>query len=127
MEDDMGLRRNDTGNAVAKMQKGLLAWDPNVLPEFGADADYGAETEAAVSDYQKAAELDDTQDFIADGMLGVADPTTIAFILSNLTGEKGDKGDKGDKGNLGATGDPGARGPKGDPGPQPTSSTFGYD
>ena len=81
MEDDMGLRRNDFGNAVGKMQKGLLAWHADALPEYGSDKDYGAETEAAVSDYQKAADLDTTQDF---GTLGVADATTLAFILSNL-------------------------------------------
>ena len=81
MEDDMALRRNDTGNAVGKMQKGLLAWNATILPQWGADGDYGAETEAAVADYQRASNLDDAQDF---DTFGVADPTTIAFILSNL-------------------------------------------
>ncbi len=124
LDDEMGLRRGDTGNAVAKMQKGLLAWREDVLPEFGADADYGGETETAVSKYQKAADLDAAQDF---GTLGVADATTIAFILSNLTGEKGDKGDQGDDGDPGPEGDPGPQGDPGDPGPQPTSATFTYD
>ena len=77
----MALRRNDTGNAVTKMQKGLLAWNSDILPQWGADGDYGAETEAAVSAYQRAANLDPTQDF---GTLGVADGVTVGFILSNL-------------------------------------------
>ncbi len=81
MGDDMALRRNDTGNAVTKMQKGLLAWNPNSLPQWGADGDYGAETEAAVADYQRASNLEDAQDF---GIYGVADATTLTFILSNL-------------------------------------------
>ncbi len=109
MEDDMGLRRNDFGNAVGKMQKGLLAWDDSVLPAFGVDKDYGAETEVAVGDYQKAANLDDAQDF---GTLGVADATTLAFILSNLTGS----GEKGDDGADGTDGIDGTDGKDGDPG-----------
>jgi peptidoglycan hydrolase-like protein with peptidoglycan-binding domain len=77
----MALRRNDTGNAVTKLQHALLSWNPLALPTFGVDGDYGAETEAAVADYQRAADLDTTQDF---DTLGVADPTTIAYVLSNL-------------------------------------------
>ena len=117
MEDDMGLRRNDTGNAVAKMQKGLLAWHDDALPAFGADADYGAETEAAVSDYQKAADLDTTQDF---GTLGVADASTLVFILSNLDGggEKGDQGEQGIQGEQGEQGTTGGIGPEGPQGVQ---------
>lgn len=79
--DDMALRRNDVGNAVGKLQRGLLAWKPAALPQWGADKDYGAETEFWVGEYQKAADLDTTQEFET---LGVADPTTVAFILSNL-------------------------------------------
>ncbi len=107
MGDDMGLRRNDFGNAVGKMQKGLLAWRDDSLPQFGADKDYGAETEAAVGDYQKASNLDDAQDF---DTLGVADATTIAFILSNLTGEKGDQGEQGEQGEQGLQGEQGSPG-----------------
>ncbi len=110
MGDDMGLRRNDFGNAVGKMQKGLLAWDADSLPGFGADKDYGAETEVAVGDYQKAADLDTTQDF---DVLGVADPTTLTLILSNLTGGKGEQGEQGDTGEQG---EPGPQGVQGDPG-----------
>ncbi len=112
--DDMGLRRNDTGNAVARMQQGLLAWHDDSLPVFGADGDYGAETEAAVTDYQEAADLDTTQDF---DTLGVADPTTLALILSNLPGEPGSTGEQGVQGEPGLKGDPGPQGPTGPSGP----------
>ena len=110
----MGLRRNDTGNAVGKMQRGLLAWNEDALPEWGADLDYGAETEFWVGEYQKAADLDTTQDF---DTLGVADPTTLALILSNLPGEPGSTGEQGVQGEPGLKGDPGPQGPTGPSGP----------
>lgn len=34
--------------AVEKVQKALLIWDPDCLPRFGADGDYGSETAEAV-------------------------------------------------------------------------------
>ena len=55
----MALRRNDTGNAVTRHQHALQAWNPDALPQWGADGDYGAETEAWVVKYQSAAQLDD--------------------------------------------------------------------
>ena len=88
MEDDMALRRNDSGNAVKKLQRGLLAWNSAALPEDGADGDYGAETEDWVGQYQLAANLESTQDF---DVLGVADPTTVAFILSNRVSSSEDE------------------------------------
>ena len=118
MEDDMALRRGDTGNAVAKMQKGLLAWNPASLPSGGADGDYGAETEDAVSGYQNASNLDDTQDF---DTYGVADPTTLAYILSNLTGAKGDPGMQGIQGVEGIVGPQGMTGAPGPEGPAPVA------
>lgn len=52
-----GLRRGDVGEAVTLMQKQLLKWDPGCLPEYGADGDFGSETEAAVKAFQQAAGL----------------------------------------------------------------------
>lgn len=52
-----GLRRGDEGSAVKKMQEALLIWKPDCLPEWGADGDYGEETEKAVKAYQEAAGL----------------------------------------------------------------------
>ncbi len=77
MGDDMALRRNDTGNAVTRHQEALLAWRPSSLPRFGADGDFGAETEAAVTEYQKAADLDGTQDNVA----GIIDGITSNLLL----------------------------------------------
>ena len=52
-----GLHRGDEGSAVKKMQEALLIWKPDCLPEWGADGDFGEETEKAVKAYQGAAGL----------------------------------------------------------------------
>ena len=36
------------------MQRDLLIWDAGCLPKYGADGDFGAETEAAVKAFQQA-------------------------------------------------------------------------
>lgn len=52
-----GLRRGDYGTAVTVMQEALLRWDAMCLPKYGADGDFGAETEKAVQAFQQAAGL----------------------------------------------------------------------
>lgn len=52
-----GLHRGDEGSAVMKMQHALLLWKPDCLPKWGADGDFGAETENALEAYQKDAGL----------------------------------------------------------------------
>lgn len=47
------LYRGDNGEAVKEMQRLLITWKPGCLPKYGADGDFGAETEAALRDYQK--------------------------------------------------------------------------
>ena len=123
--DDMALRRNDTGIAVTRHQRALQAWNPEALPDFGADGDYGAETEAWVVKYQHAAQFDQTQDYEA----GVIDGVTSSLLIENLqqAGEKGDPGTDGVDGVDGIDGDPGAPGM---PGPVPTAgkiSDFVYE
>ena len=54
---DDELRRGDTGDAVTALQKALLIWDANCLPDYGADGDFGEETEKAVKAFQKSAGL----------------------------------------------------------------------
>ena len=70
---EMSLKKGDKGNAVQKHQTGLIAWNPNALPKFGADADFGGETETWVKTYQEAADLPTT---------GVIDGVTSALIIS---------------------------------------------
>ena len=52
-----GLQYSDVGDDVKAMQKLLLKWDPNCLPAYGADGDFGSETLAAVKAFQKSAGL----------------------------------------------------------------------
>lgn len=78
MEDEMALRRNDTGDAVTYFQQALVAYDgPGILPEHGIDGDYGAETEAAVIKFQTdRMDLADT----ADGVTGIIEGPTAAML-----------------------------------------------
>ncbi|HHH27362.1 MAG TPA: peptidoglycan-binding protein [Polyangiaceae bacterium] len=57
---DEVLKRGDRGHAVTWMQQRLLNWNPDSLPRFGADGDFGAETETAVVRFQQAHDLDPT-------------------------------------------------------------------
>ena len=52
-----GLRRGDYGTAVTAMQTALLAWEPYCLPKYGADGDFGSETEGALKAFQASAGL----------------------------------------------------------------------
>jgi D-alanyl-D-alanine carboxypeptidase/Putative peptidoglycan binding domain len=72
-DEEMSLSKGDKGNAVGKHQEGLIVWNPAALPKFGADKDFGGETEEWVKNYQKAADLDQT---------GVIDGVTSALIIS---------------------------------------------
>lgn len=49
-----GLSRGDHGSAVTAMQEALLKWDPTCLPRYGADGDFGGETEKALRAFQAA-------------------------------------------------------------------------
>ena len=68
---DGSLRKGDSGADVAAMQRALLEWDGKCLPQFGADGDFGAETEKAVKAFQKAVGLPQT---------GVCDAATKAAL-----------------------------------------------
>lgn len=48
-----GLSRGDYGTAVTAMQRALLIWRPDCLPKYGADGDFGGETETALKDFQR--------------------------------------------------------------------------
>lgn len=68
------LRRGDKGPAVEKIQQALM--DAGLsLPRFGADGDFGDETELAVRSYQEARGLS------VDGVVG---PATIGSLDSEL-------------------------------------------
>ena len=62
--DSQILRRGSSGAAVRRWQQDLLDWRNDALPRFGADADFGAETEDATKRFQRAAGI------AADGVVG---------------------------------------------------------
>ena len=72
-----GLKRGDSGPEVAAMQQRLLKWNPNCLPEYGADGDFGKETEDAVKAFQKEKGLPVT---------GVYDAATEAALIATTSG-----------------------------------------
>lgn len=69
--EPQGLHRGDYGTAVRAMQEALLRRDNKCLPKYGADGDFGAETEGAVKAFQAAAGLPVT---------GVYDESTRAAL-----------------------------------------------
>lgn len=68
-----GLHYGDVGSAVTAMQRALLLWDDKCLPRYGADGDFGSETEKAVKAFQTAKGLTVT---------GVYDQATRAALTS---------------------------------------------
>ena len=52
-----GLSKGDHGSAVTSMQEMLLRWNPKCLPKYGADSDFGSETEKAVKAFQESVGL----------------------------------------------------------------------
>ena len=78
------LRRGDKGNAVKKLQEDLMKAGEE-LPHFGADGDFGIETEAAVKSFQEKHGL--TVD-------GIAGPKTLAKLeeVLNQDNQSGSSG-----------------------------------
>ena len=68
-----GLRRGDEGEDVRAMQRALLLWNPDCLPKWGADGDFGSETETALKAFQTSAGLTPT---------GVYDDATRKALLA---------------------------------------------
>lgn len=54
LQEETVLTRGSNGTAVERIQKFILAWNPEALPKHGADADYGSETIEWVKKYQEA-------------------------------------------------------------------------
>ena len=81
-----GLSRGDYGTAVTAMQTALLAWDAGCLPRYGADGDFGGETEAALTAFQAEAGLPVT---------GVYDETTRKALTNWKPQEEPEKPEPG--------------------------------
>lgn len=71
-QEEYMIARGERGNHVRVVQKCLMGWNPKALPKFGADKDFGAETEKWVKAYQRAADLPVT---------GRVDGVTLALLV----------------------------------------------
>ena len=87
------LRKGDSGEAVKAAQKLLLKWDANCLPKYGADGDFGTETEKAVLEYQADKGLK------VDGVIGPETLKSLESIESNPYKEPAKNIKKGFNGN----------------------------
>ena len=56
-EDNVALKNGDRGEAVRRFQTALKGWNSSSLPRFGADGDFGGETEIWVRNFQSAMDL----------------------------------------------------------------------
>jgi hypothetical protein len=76
-EDEIVLKRGDKGDAVAVFQRALQGWSSKALPRYGADKDFGQETEDWVEAYQQAADISVT---------GRIDGVTAALLVRYVKG-----------------------------------------
>lgn len=81
-----GLSRGDHGSAVTAMQEALLKWNPTCLPKYGADGDFGSETEKALRTFQESVALPIT---------GVYDETTRKSLTDWKPQEEQEKPEPG--------------------------------
>lgn len=75
-----GLRRGDKGDDVRAMQRALLIWDGDCLLVYGADGDFGSETETALKLFQAAKGLPVTGIYDAAterALIGIGRPQTL--------------------------------------------------
>lgn len=74
-DDEMVLTKGMEIPAVKRFQECLLAWNPEALPEHGADGDFGAETADWVGRFQTAFGLEKT---------GKIDGVTAALLATHV-------------------------------------------
>jgi len=59
------IKRGQKGSNVKRLQQLLLTYDKNILPRFGADGDFGLETETALSRTIGKTQVDNQDDILA--------------------------------------------------------------
>ena len=86
---DRILSRGMMGSDVEDLQKALLALG-YVLPGYGADGDFGAETEAALLEFQRDYKIE------VDGIFGPESYRTMAAALAEKRGDPPEEPDPGE-------------------------------
>lgn len=102
--------KGDQGPTVEYWQRMLLEAGEK-LPKFGADGDFGDETQNAVNSFREKQGWGSTN--------RITPATAIRLQKTVFKGERGPQGPRGPKGDVGPPGPRGEKGPKGDPGPMP--------
>lgn len=59
------IKRGQKGSNVKRLQQLLLTFDKNILPKFGADGDFGTETETALVRVIGKKQIDNQDDLLA--------------------------------------------------------------
>ena len=72
----LGDNDANTGGLVTPYQEKLLIWDPDILPTFGADGDYGGETQDATVAFQQA------YDLLVDGEAGPEVQSALDLVVA---------------------------------------------
>lgn len=72
----LGDNDASTGGRVTPYQEKLLVWNPNILPNFGADGDYGGETRDATVAFQQA------YDLLVDGEAGPEVQSALDLVVA---------------------------------------------
>lgn len=72
----LGDNDANTGGLVTPYQEKLLIWNPGILPNFGADGDYGGETRDATVAFQQA------YDLLVDGEAGPEVQSALDLVVA---------------------------------------------
>ena len=80
------LKKGSKGNAVKSLQSLLLKIDSKSLPKYGADGDFGSETEAAVLKYLGKKSVDGQDDL--NKLQQIYNSRILVFAQPNTTQPK---------------------------------------
>lgn len=73
------LKKGSKGAMVVKLQKAMLAIDPKILPKYGADGDFGTETETALKTLTGRTIINSPSEI--DGLTSGTRPTSILGLF----------------------------------------------
>jgi len=86
------LKRGSKGAKVEELQNAILSYDATLLPKFGADKDFGAETESAVKKLLNKTTIDSQEDI--NKILGLKVTQANQQALANVNTDRFNLGSK---------------------------------